>query len=66
MRLTTILVVLFSCLVLIISGKISHRNLHAGSQPFLSKAKGQSISGHQRRPFLGRAILESVKERRRH
>lgn len=79
MRLTTVLAVLFSCLVLIVSGNISPRDLHAGSQPlsrtnYLSKLKDQLAAGHERpfrsgrRPFLGRTILDSVKEqqRRRH
>ena len=76
MRLTTILIVLFSCLVLIVSSTISRRDLHAGSQPlsrtnYLSKSKDHLVAGHERlfqngrRPFLGRTILESVKEQRR-
>ena len=77
MQLTTILAVLFSCLVLFAASGYADRNFAQGRSPlshrnYLSKPRGSHVAQHGGpfryggRQFVGRAILESVKQRRRH
>jgi hypothetical protein len=73
MQLTTIFAVVFSCLVLFLSIGYTNSSLVQGKRSVSYAKPSPHVAArretpliHNRRQFAGRAIVESLKQRRKH